>query len=581
MRPLILLAALTTIVGAQTTTPTGKLYLSLSDAIRMALQNNLDIEIQRQNRHIAKTDTLRARAGASLRGVGLSVREGPNGLGSPVPGVAGRVGGSDVPSLDRLTGPGTLTDLSILGSVPLATGVAPVNRDIDWKFALNADHRSIPQASPFFSGADATIQNGVNFGTSVAQGFSSGGILTANFDLGRLRNNNPWQSYNPYSTSTLGLSFVQPLLRGFGPTVNNRYIRIAKNNEAVADHVFEQQVVVTVAAVSRLYWDLESLRRDVAVREEAVRSTQRLLDDTQASLEAGRSAQIDVTRAKAELSRSQRDLDVARSLVRQQQLVLIDFISRGKTDINEIVTTDHAAIEAPPSIDLSGLTDGAIDTRPDLRQARLQLENAGISLKGSRNALRPSVDLVARMANNGLAGDINDVGGSLTPSGVPRLVSPIGVGGAGAALGQVFRRNYPDYGVGVQVSVPVRNRAARADVERDQITMRQSEIRLAQLEKQVRLEIASALVAVEQARATYESALAEQDFEKQAVEAEFEKLQAGATTQAAVIQLQRDLAQAQSALVTALNGYMKARIAFDRSTGQLLSRNNVDVAAAH
>jgi outer membrane protein len=566
MKRLILFAALS--LHAQQE----KLYLSLSDAIEMALKNNLDIQIQRENLRISKTDTLRARAGASLRGVGLSVREGPNGLGNPIPGKAG---GSDVPSLDRLTGPGTLTDLSILGSVPLATGVAPVNRDIDWKSRFGLEHRSIPQASPYFAGADATIQNSADFSTSIAQGFSSGAVLSAGFDLGRLKNNNPWQSYNPYRTSTLALSLTQPLLRGFGPAVNNRYIRIAKNNEAVAEDVFEQQAIVTISAVARLYWDLESLRQDAAVRDEALKSARRLLDDTQASLEAGRSAPIDLTRARAELSRRQRDLDVSRSLVSQQQLVLLDYISKGQVQPTEIVTTDRAVIVPAGAGDLQALTVAAVAQRPDVRQARVQLENAKISLTGSRNALKPAVDLVARVANNGLGGDINDVGGVLTPSGVPRIVSPL----AGSALGQLLRRNYPDYGIAVQVSVPVRNRAARADVDRDQISMRQSGIRLEQLEKQVRLEIASAQVAVDQARASYESAVAEQSFEKQAVEAEFEKLQAGATTQAMVIQLQRDLAQAQGAVVTALNGYMKAKLALDRATGQLLTNNNVQVAA--
>ncbi|WP_031497864.1 TolC family protein [Bryobacter aggregatus] len=553
-----------------------KLYLSLSDAIEMALKNNLDIDLQRENLRIAKTDTLRARAGATLRGVSLAVREGPNGLGSPIPGQAGRAGGSDVPALDRLTGPGTLTDLSILGSVPLATGVAPVNRDIDWNSSIGVDHRSVPQASPFFAGADATNSNSANFSTNIAQGFSTGARLAASFDLGRLSNNNPWQSYNPYLSSTLALSLTQPLLRGFGRTVNNRYIRIAKNNEAVADHVFEQQVIVTISAVVRLYWDLESLRQDIQVREEALKSSQRLLEDTQASLEVGKSASIDVTRARAELSRRERDLNVARSLVRQQELVLLDYLTHDKQRATEVITTDHAKVETP---DLKDYSDTAIEERPDLRQARLQIENAGISLKGSKNALLPSVDLVARVANNGLGGDLNGNGGELTPNGTPRMVNPIFLDGLGSALGQVFRRNYPDYGVAVNVSVPIRNRAAKADVERDQFTVRQSEIRLRQLEKQVRLEIANAQIALEQARASYESAQAEEQFEKQAVDAEFEKLEAGATTQASVIQLQRDLAQARSASVTALNGYMKAKLSFDRATGQVLRNHNVNIAS--
>lgn len=554
----------------------GKLYLSLQEAIALALQNNLDLEIQRENLHIARTDSLRAQAGGQLRGVGLSVREGPAGLGSPVTAAAGRVGGSDAPALDRLTGPGTQTDLSILGSLPLSTGPALVNRDWTWRSGYNFSHTSTPQLTPFFAGTGSITERRNGVSSSIEQGFSSGARVEAGIELNNVRSNSAQLSYNPYSQSSLGISITQPLLRGFGRKVNNRYIRIAKNNQTVSQYVFEQQVIATVTAVARLYWDLVSLREDVTVRQEAVTSANRLLKDTKDSLEVGRSAAIDVTRAEAETARRKRDLQVAESLVRQQEIVLADYVTRGKMEPYGVVPTDKPGIVPPDiSADLNAATERALLARPDLAQARLQLDNAGISLTGSRNAVLPSVDLVANVANNGLGGSANSI--PALNNGIPRIADAAFLGGAGSALGQVFRRNYPDYGVGVQVTVPIRNRIAQADVQRDQHSVRQSEIRLRQLEKMVRVEIANARVALEQAQSSYESALSERTLQEQSLEAELEKLAVGATAQAQVIQLQRDLAQARSAQVNAMNSYLKAKLALERAAGVLLAAYRVDV----
>jgi outer membrane protein TolC len=162
-------------------------------------------------------------------------------------------------------------------------------------------------------------------------------------------------------------------------------------------------------------------------------------------------------------------------------------------------------------------------------------------------------------------------------NGIPRLADPRFLGGPGSSLGQVFARNYPDYGVGIQVTVPIRNRIAQADVRRDQHSVRQSEIRLRQLEKMVRVEIANARVALEQAQSSYESAVSERTLQEKALEAEVEKLAVGATAQAQVIQLQRDLAQARSAQVNAMNSFMKAKLALERAAGVLLASYRVDV----
>lgn len=554
----------------------GKLRLSLQDAIALALENNLDVELQRYNRRLAETDVLRSKAGGSLRGIPLSVHEGPNSLGVPVVTGSG-LGGGDTPTLDRFSGTGAQLDLSLLGSLPLSTGPVVPNLDPTLTGTLGWQHTSTPQNSTFLSSLRSLNASTTTANAGVEKGLTTGGTIGLSFENQHQDINNPLFSFSPYSTSTLRLDFRQPLLRGFGPAVTTRYIRIAKNNQKVSDLVFRQQVISTIDAVIRLYWDLASLTEDVRVRQEAVVSAEQLLSDTQESAKSGVRASIDVTRARAEVSRRQRDLVIARSLARQQSELLKDYLVRSSENkLQDVVIEPTEAMALPaatPEKPLEQLVSAALQERPDLAQARIQLENSLISLKGSRSALKPSLDLVASAANNGLGGSPNPTQLSTLAPSTP---NPFFVGGYGDAMGQVFQRNFPDYGVAVQFSVPLLNRAARADVTRDQIQVRQQEIRLKQLEKQARLEIRNAQIAVEEARASYESAKQERILEEQTLDAEKEKLGVGASTTFLVIQYQRDLTQARSSESTAQSSYWKARAALDRAMGTMLNTHNVE-----
>lgn len=554
----------------------GKLRLSLKDAIALALENNLDVELQRYNRRLAETDVMRARAGGALRGIPLSVHEGPASLGVPVVTGSG-LGGGDTPALDRFSGTGAQLDLSLLGSLPLSTGPAVPSLDPVLTGTLGWNHTSTPQNSTFLSPLRSLNASTATASAGISKGLISGGSVGLSFENQHQNINNPLLSFSPYSTSTLRLDFRQPLLRGFGPAVTTRYIRIARNNQKVSDLVFRQQVISTIHAVIRLYWDLASLTEDVRVRQEALASAEQLLRDTRELATQGVRASIDVTRAQAEVARRQRNIVIARSLARQQSELLKDYLLRESEDkLREIAieTTEPLVVpDAPAQQPLEQLAVQALQERPDLAQARLQLENSMTNLKGSRSALRPALDVVASAANNGLGGQPNETKlSSLAPSSP----NPFFVGGYGDALGQVFQRNFPDYGVALQFSVPVLNRAAKADVTRDQIQVRQQELRLKQLEKQARLEIRNAQIAVEEAHASYESARQERILEEQTLEAEKEKLDVGASTTFLVIQYQRDLTQARSSEATAQSSYWKARAALDRATGTMLTAHDIE-----
>lgn len=568
----------------------GKLYLTLQDAIALTLENNLDIELERYTPQIAETEVLRAEAGDLLRGIPTTVQEGPAGVGPPE--VAGNIEangalpltGGNAPSLNNLTGPGTVTDLSIIGSIPLSTGPALPDLDPTIVASSGWNHTSDPQNSTFLPSLLSLNANTTVGSLGIQKGFTSGGTVRLTWNTTYQNINDPLYLYNPATYSNINLTFTQPLLQGFGLAVNGRYIRIARNNRNVSQDVFKQQVITTVYAVIRLYWDLVSLTEDVRVRGEAVSSADRLLADIRQSLSEGTAASIDVSRAQAEVSRRHRDLDVARTLVRLQNQILKDYITRTALDpavaAIEIVPVDRPQfIEDEKLPELGDLVATGLRSRPDLAQARLQLDNSQITLKGSRNAVLPQLNLIASAQNNALVGDPNSLVLGLPGSASP-VPNPFFQGSYGDAKRQIFHRNFPDYGAGLSLNIPLANRSARADVARDQLQLRQQQIRLRELEKQAQLEITNAMIAVQQSRDTFRSAQQERMFEEENVQAETERLTVGASTSYLVIQYQRDLTAARSAEVSALSSYVEAKAALQRAVGTILDENGVSLDEA-
>ena len=568
----------------------GKLYLKLQDAVSLALENNLDIELERYSPQIADTEVLRSRAGNLLRGIPTTVREGPQGVRPPE--VSGSIeangtqplAGGNAPALNNLTGAGTITDLSIIGSIPLSTGPALPDLDPTVFGSAGWNHASEPQNSTFLSNLLSLNSNTTTGILGIEKGFLSGASISASWNTIYQDINNPLYLYNPATYSNISINFTQPLLQGFGWNVNGRYIRIARNNRSVSEQVFKQQVIATVYSVVRLYWDLVSLREDVRVRQEAVGSADRLLADTRQSLSDGTAAPIDVTRAQAEVSRRRRDLDVSRSLARQQNEILDDYLTRsrfgGGTQRVEIVPVDHPQfVENESFPPIAELISTAYRLRPDLGQARLQVDNSQISLRGSRSALLPQLNLVATVQNNSLIGDPNSSVLGL-PGASPAVPKSFFLGSYSTSLKQIFHGNFPSYGAGLSLNVPLANRTARADLARDQLQVRQQEIRLQQLEKQVEVEVTNALIAVQQGRDTYHAARQERLFEEQSVQAETDRLTVGASTTYLVIQYQRDLTAARSAEVSALSSYVQAKAALQRAIGTILDENGVDLREA-
>jgi outer membrane protein TolC len=555
----------------------GNLYLSMQDAIALALENNLDIAIQRYTPMLADTSVEMAEAGGFARGVSTNVTAGPN---SATISSAGTTPGTT----QSVSAASSAASTSAIGTTALSTsGPALPNLDPTLLGTLNWAHATTPQSSAFLTGSNALIQrqNTGNFG--ISKGFLSGTTVSLGLNNTNTSGNNPRNDFNPSTSSSLAVTVSQHLMQGFGSGVNSRQIRIAKNNREVSDLTLKLQVETTIAAVMELYWDLVSFRDGVQVAKDALTASQQLLENNRRQVEVGTLASIEVVRAEAEIASREQTVLAAQTRVDQQETILKTALSRtGVANpalaAAHIIPTDRIRIpESEPITPLQDLTAQALSSRPELAQSRIQLNNQELTIRGSRNALLPTLDLVAAASNGALAGEPNPL--PALP-GSPHSNTAFFIGGYGTVLSQLFSRNFPNYSVGFNLSIPIRNRAAQAQVASDQLTLRQQELALQRLENQVRVDVQNALIGVSNARASLIAAQKAQVLQQQTLEAEQKKLQLGASIIYNVILAERDLVTAQSTTVAAEATYAKARVELDRATGQILYNNNISMAEA-
>ncbi|HTB19011.1 MAG TPA: TolC family protein [Bryobacteraceae bacterium] len=563
----------------------GNIYLSLSDAIALAIENNLDIQLERYNLPAADAELLRAKGGGLVRGITYSVFEVPVGVGGPASPLVTSAATPSVGAAGSVpTNPSELgalseqqDNLSLLQTVPLSLGPAIPQFDPALNGQLNWTHQSTPDTDPSAYGSNALSGSTTNANASYTQGFGPGTELTAGFDNARFTTNSLQSAFSPYTASSLGFTVTQPLLRGFGLAVNRRFIRISKNEQRIAGLLVQQQLIATVYGVVRLYTDLVALFEDVKVKEETLASAQKLYTDTKSEVDEGTQAPVELTRANAQVYTLRQDLIDSRGLLEEQEAIVKNVITRRTDNDPEIlnagiIPTD--SIEVPGTDEtrpLQDLVTQAFSNRPDLRQAGVQIENTQISLQGARNGLRPEVDLVGTAQNSALAAQLNPL--------VPPIDSPL-LGGYGNALEQLATRKYPTYGIGLNITLPLRNRIAQADVTRDEILLRQSQVLEQQLHKQAQLEVEDALIAMRRARASYEAAVETQKLQQESLDTEQAKFEVGASTSFFIIQYQSFLAQARSTVVVAKSAYLKARAALERATGTILDDNHVSLGDA-
>lgn len=565
----------------------GKLILSIDDAVALALENNLDIAIARYNLNIADTDVLRAKAGANILGVNAGVVQGTPGGGAG--GLGGQVGSGTGGTSAGAGGAGA----GLGGLVGSTLGLGPSISSFDPIFtgSLQWDH-SNSIASNSFVGVPVLAQNLSTYNFSYTQGFQWGTNLSVGFNNSRTTTNSPFTSLSPLLNSGFQFRLTQHLLQGLGFAPNTRFIRIAKNNREITDVAFRLQVITTVNQIESIYWDLVSAYENVRVQRESLAFAQKTLSDNQKQVQIGSLAPIEVVRAQSTVASDQQALTVAETNLQLQQLLMKNALSRTLVDPKladaEVIPTSTVRLpEQEEVIPTQDLVNDALGHRAELAEARINLSNTEISNKAVRSALLPSLDLFAYYGGSGLGGAQNpanlcsNVPPELQASGfcTPNNQGASAVG-YGSTLNQLVDSTAPDKGVGVTLNIPLRNRAGQAAQVRSELEYRQAQMRLQQIENQVRIEVRNAQFSVQQNRASVESAQAAVRLARESLDAEQKKFALGASTSTLVLQNQSALATAESTLVSSMAAYEKSRLELDRATGLLLDHAGIIMADA-
>jgi len=552
----------------------GKIYLSLSDAIALAIENNYDIAIARYNLDIADTDLLRARAGSMLRGVNSGVVANTLGGSSSTLTAGGGPGGTTGGSGGAASGSSGLV-LSTSGAGP-----APANLDPTLTGAIQFDRQHAVSTS-FFSGGSSTTNN-YNF--TLSQGLVTGTNFQFGFNNTYATTSNGVTLLSPQLSSNFKATLTQHVLQGAGIWVNKRFVYQAINDRRITDSSFRQQLLYTVNQVENIYWALVSSYEDVQAKQRAVEQSSKLLGDNKKQLEIGTMAPLDVVNAESTVATDRQALISSQSNLNYQQQIIKQAIARNLNDpalvAAAVIPTDRVSLEplAEESQPVEELVQAAFRQRPELEQAVLQIKNNEITLRGARNALLPTFDVYGYLAGSGVAGAINP--NCSTDFYPATTCNSKASSGYGTAVSNAFNDSAPDKGIGFNIQIPLRNRTAQADQARSLIEYRQSELRLEQLYTQIRMQVVNAQVALTNDRAQVQASTAARDFAQQSLDDENKKLHLGASTTANVLQQERNLASAENLLISAQAAYAKDRAGLYQILASTLQHYGINLSEA-
>jgi outer membrane protein len=553
----------------------GILYLTAQDAIALALENNIDIEVARYNPIIAAWNLERAEAGGALPGVPSGASQA--GAVASGQGVAGSQAAAGISTTGGGGGAGGTANATI-------AQIGPVTQTLDPTIQETSafSHTTSPQPNLTQSLTPVLVSATHALDGSLQQGFLSGGSVTLTYTDNYLFENAPTDILNPSVAPKLSLTAQHNLLRGFGTAVGGRTITISKINLKTSDVVFKTQVIAIVANVLSLYYGLAADYEDVKAKRSALEAAQKLYENNKEQVRVGSLAPLDVTNAEAQVASSEQNLVVAQTNLQQQEVQLKNLLSRTGTadpllQTAQVIPLDRIVIpdkdDLPP---LSGMVRQALANRTDIATEKANFEAAEVSALGTKNGILPTLVVFGGESHAGLAGTRRIV---VTPRGIS-TADPYFGGGIDTALGQIFRRNFPSEQIGAFFQAPIHNWQAQADYGVDQLSLRQTQLQDRKDLNQVEVDVMNSVVALRQARARYDAAVHDRVLNQQLLDAEQRKYSLGASIPYNVIIAQRDLTNAQDAELSALVTYSNARVTLDRTLGTTLEANHVSIADA-
>jgi outer membrane protein TolC len=545
----------------------GNLYLTVRDALALAIENNLNLEIDRYGPLLADSALERSRAGGPNRGV----PSGSSQISSVNSGVG--VNGTTVSAGLGGGGAGGGGGSNGGGATIQQVGTIVPNYDPTLQSTTNFSHITQPQANTILSQTSSLVQSSRTYNSVFSQGLATGGQVQFRDYQQHFQENSPGDFVNPVASTHMDISLRQPLLQGFGLGLNNRTIRISQINVTAAREQFRSQLLDLVAGVLNLYWDLVAANAEFEARQQALETTQKFFDDTKKEIAAEAIPAIQLPRAEAEVATRRQELLIAQANVRQREILLKEALSHTEDPILEaasIVTVDR--IEVPDADDLPPLRQlvaTALAKRPDVAVTKYREQTDEINLAGTANPLLPTSNLSLLSYDRGTAGEGHTVDGEPPNSYF--------VGGLGSAEAQVLRHNFPNNQAVIGFTAPFGNRAAQADYGIDQLQHRQSQVIDQKAVNAIVVEVAARMSALRQSHTRYDAAKETSALQRQLLEADQHRFMSGArtTTFDTIMSDQRALVTAQISEGNALAAYARARISLDQVLGETLERYNI------
>lgn len=561
----------------------GKIYLSLADAVTLALTNNYDIEIARINLDIADADLLRAKAGGTLRGVSTGLVT--NTLG----GTTSTITSGGGPGATSAGAGGAAAGAS--GIVVSTNGGGPTPASLDPVVTGNLQYEAAntQQSTTFITGTDTLQQNTGTYNFGYQQGFLTGTQFNFTFNNSRTTTNNIRSTYSPQLNSQFQAKVTQHLLQGFGWGVNGRLILQAKNDRRITDSAFRQQLLYTITQIENIYWGLVSAYEDEQAKERALTQSTQLASDNRRQLEIGTLAPLDIVNSDSAVATDKQNLVASQTNLEYQQLLMKQAIARNLNDPQlssaPVIPTDRVGLDRLPEEDtqIEDLVRQAFANNPQIEQALLNMKNNEITIKAFKNGLLPTVDAYGFYGGSALGGAQNpnlSCGTNPDGSNIPCQSGLYSGSGLNDVFANTFNGKYPDKGVGVNITIPLRNRIAQADQARSQMEYRQSQMRLQQLYTQIRIQVINQQYALTNDRAQVQAAQASRDYAAQSLDAEQKKYRLGASTTALVLQQQRNLATADNTLISSTAAYAKDRVLLGQLLSNLLDKYEINIVDA-
>jgi len=549
----------------------GKIYLSLRNAIDLALENNLDIVIARYNIPIAQTDVLRTAAGGQVRGVNTGVVSGTPGGGAGGSGAGTGAGGTS----SGAGGAGAGASGLVQNTIGTGTSVSGYDPVITAKGYV--DHTSELLSNKQIEGVNVYKLNTIYGSIGYAQNFATGTSLQVSFINERQTTNGVYDILSPSLSSEIQTVISQPLLAGFGLNTNLRYLRIARTNQKISDIAFRAQVIATITQIADIYWDLVSAYDNEQVSERSVAFATDTLDKSGKQFQLQAIPEMDVLKAEGDLATREQDLTVARTNLELQELYMKNAITRSLDDpmLEEmpVVPTDQIGTKIIAVTEsVQDMIARALASRTDLQEQTLLLKNSELSRKTARNALLPQLNAYGVYTGTGLAGQRSPDLTTDETSSVPK--------GFGGSLQSAFDNTAPEYQLGLTLNIPLRNREAKADQYRSELEYRQSQVGIEEARKRILIEVRNARYALEQGASRVEAARKARDLSQRTLDIMQKEQKLGAGSNQQTLSAEHDLALADSALVTAETAYEKARIELHRATGSILEEYGVSIADA-